>query len=434
MRPFNLIIGRYNELGLKSDKVRARMERRLLAYIEKIALREGLHVLQAKRKWGRFVFEFPPDEIPRVLQVFEHIIGLHGYSPAFAVNKDFPTIVEAAVSFAREYFHHGDTFAVRARRVKPYPKTSTEIEREIGGLIHTDFEERKQPLIVNLTAPQKTLYIEIREKEAYLFIQKYATRWGGNPIEHDKAMMALWSGNSGDAVASQLLLRRGTAIIPLLLYGSKPKASPTALSTITSPVQLEKITNQITALAKYYPDPLPFFTLDISSLQERIRQNKFSHEVEETTLAYGEFLLLDKMIQSLNQQRTLTYAERTIWIKGLITSTRISDTIFSQAGQQLSIPHFMPLTGLSSAMIESMNELIRKPPSTFIDDDYSQGFTLSRVVLQNVAEDYTQDAAQTFPSIDLDLIIAWYAQEEVSALLKKIITTAQKNTVSGKIL
>ena len=62
--------------------------------------------------------------------------------------------------------------------------------------------------------------IEIREKEAYLFIQKYATRWGGNPIEYDKAMMALWSGNPGDAVASQLLLRRGTVIIPLLLYGS----------------------------------------------------------------------------------------------------------------------------------------------------------------------------------------------------------------------
>ncbi|MHA1745145.1 MAG: THUMP domain-containing protein [Promethearchaeota archaeon] len=433
MRPFNLIIGRYNELGLKSDKVRARMERRLLTYIEKIALREGLHVLQAKRKWGRFLFEFPPDEIPRVLQVFEHIIGLHGYSPAFAVDKDFPTVVEAAVSFAREYFHHGDTFAVRARRIKPYPKTSTEIEREIGGLIHTDFEERKQPLIVNLTAPQKTLYIEIREKEAYLFIQKYATRWGGNPIEYDKAMVALWSGNPGDAVASQLLLRRGTVIIPLLLYGSGSE-SQSALSIITSSTQLESIQNQITALAKYYPEPLPFFTLNISPLQARITHDKFSPEVEITTLAYGEFLLLDKMLHALNQQRTLTYAEKTIWIKGLITSTRISDVVFSQAGQQLSVPHFMPLTGLSSAMIESMHAIIQKPPSTFTGDDYSQGFALSNVVLQNVEANYTQDVAQSAPSVDFDPIVAWYRQEEIGALMEKIIASALKDTVSGKIL
>ena len=140
------------------------------------------------------------------------------------------------------------------------------------------------------------------------------------------------------------------------------------------------------------------------------------------------------MIHALNQQRTLTYAERTIWIKGLITSTRISDTIFSQAGQQLSIPHFMPLTGLSSVMIENMDALIRKPPSTFTDDDYSRGFALSNVVLQNVEADYTQDVAQSAPSVDFDPIVAWYRQEEIGALMENIIAAAQEDTVSGKIL
>ena len=140
------------------------------------------------------------------------------------------------------------------------------------------------------------------------------------------------------------------------------------------------------------------------------------------------------MLHALNQQRTLTYAEKTIWIKGLITSARISDIVFSQTGQQLSVPHFMPLTGLSSAMIESMQALIRKPPSTFTDDDYSQGFALSNVVLQNVEADYTQDVAQSAPSVDFDSFVAWYKQEDVIALMETIIATAQKDTVSGKIL
>lgn len=438
MRSFNLIIGRYNEIGLKSDKVRARMERRLLTYIEKIAQREGLDVLQAKRKWGRFLFEFPPEQISKALQVFEHLIGLHGYSPAFAVSKDFPTIVETAVAFAREYFHHGDTFAVRARRVKPYPKTSTEIEREIGGLIHTDFEERHTPLIVNLTSPQKTLYIEVREKEAYLFIQKYATRWGGNPIEHDKAMVALWSGAQADAVASQLLLRRGTAIIPLLLYGytsNAPRsASQTTFPIITSPDTLTAIKKQLTLLAKYYPDPLPYFMLDITPFQNMVTQNNFTPEIEEMTLAYGIFLLMDKMLYALNQQRQLIYAGKTIWIKGLITSTPISDPLFIQAGQQLSIPHFMPLTGLSSSMIDRMFALIEKSPSSFSEEDYSHGFTLSRVVLENVGFDYARTDGQEAPPVDFNPIIAWFEQQEVSDLIENIINSAQKDTISGRIL
>ena len=152
------------------------------------------------------------------------------------------------------------------------------------------------------------------------------------------------------------------------------------------------------------------------------------------TLAYGIFLLMDKMLYALNQKRQLIYAGKAIWIKGLITSTPISDSLFIQAGQQLSIPHFMPLTGLSSAMIDSMYALIEKSPSSFSEDDYSHGFTLSRVVLENVGSDYARTDEQVAPSVDFDPIIAWFEQQEVGNLIENIIATAQNETISGHIL
>ena len=55
----------------------------------------------------------------------------------------------------------------------------------------------------------------------YIFGDIYYSAWGGNPIETDKAMFALWNGNFGELSASFLLTRRGTVVIPLVIYNSE---------------------------------------------------------------------------------------------------------------------------------------------------------------------------------------------------------------------
>ena len=89
MQFYNIIIGRYNELSLKSKKVRARMEYSLLDHINKVCKREGLNLISSYRRFGRLIFHFESEQIPKALEVFQHIIGLHSFSPGFSVEPNF---------------------------------------------------------------------------------------------------------------------------------------------------------------------------------------------------------------------------------------------------------------------------------------------------------------------------------------------------------
>ena len=218
MQFYNIIIGRYNELGLKSKKVRARMEYSLLDHISKVCKREGLNLISSNRRFGRLIFHFQSEQIPKALEVFKHIIGLHSFSPGFSVEPNFEIIQDSVLKLSSFYIENNDTFAVRASRIKPYPKTSIEIEREIGGSVFDDFSANGKSLTVDLSNPKKTIYIEVREKNAYIYTEKIHTIWGGNPIETDKAILALFQGKKGENVASQLMLRRGAIIEPVLIF------------------------------------------------------------------------------------------------------------------------------------------------------------------------------------------------------------------------
>ena len=53
---------------------------------------------------------------------------------------------------------------------------------------------------------------------AYIYSQKIPTIWGGNPIETDKAVLSLWRGIKGENIATQLMIRRGTVVEPVIIY------------------------------------------------------------------------------------------------------------------------------------------------------------------------------------------------------------------------
>jgi len=201
---YNVILVRYSEVALKSPKVRSRMENRLLFHITEICNRENIALGKGERNWGRLLFYFSPTEIVKALKIFPFIIGVHSFSAGISLETDYNVIKPIALQFASLYFHKGDKFAFRARRVKPYPKNSIEIEHDIGGEISAEFERKGEPLIVDLKSPDKTLFLEIRQDIAFLYTEEQYTNWGGNPIEFDKAMFALDFGKEKDLVAMQL--------------------------------------------------------------------------------------------------------------------------------------------------------------------------------------------------------------------------------------
>ncbi len=182
---YNLILCRYNELGLKSPKVRTRMEYRLIEHIKAICRREKLSLQSALQLGGQLIFFFPKDKISEAITVFRYIIGLYSISPGFSSPHDLEVLSRNILNFANCYFQSGDSIAVQSKTLQPFPLKSMDLDRKLGGEIIDAFEEQMKSLRVDLTNPDKTLFVEVQEREL-IFIRKKFPPFGGatqsNPI------------------------------------------------------------------------------------------------------------------------------------------------------------------------------------------------------------------------------------------------------------
>jgi thiamine biosynthesis protein ThiI len=123
------------------------------------------------------------------------------------------SIVETGVRLAKDTIGRNETFAVRARRAWPHPFSSKDIEEKLGEAILKELKERR--VKVNLRNPDKTIYVEVREKKAFLS-DCISKGYGGLPISSQGKVIALLSGGVDSAVAAWLMMKRGA--LPILLY------------------------------------------------------------------------------------------------------------------------------------------------------------------------------------------------------------------------
>src|SRR5690606_3634390 len=94
---------------------------------------------------------------------------------------------------------------VRAQRAGQHGFTSKEIEVALGARLF-DYSAG-----VDLTNPEVTAYVEVRDESAYLFSQRVAGS-GGLPVGVEGRAIALISGGFESAVASWLMLKRGVEL------------------------------------------------------------------------------------------------------------------------------------------------------------------------------------------------------------------------------
>jgi len=104
------------------------------------------------------------------------------------------------------------SFAIKTTRVGQHPFSSQDISVQVGAYILTNLSDRQ--IKVNLTNPDHTIYIEIRDKETYLFNQIiYGT--GGLPYGSQGKAVSLISGGIDSPIASWLMMKRGCKIFPI---------------------------------------------------------------------------------------------------------------------------------------------------------------------------------------------------------------------------
>jgi tRNA uracil 4-sulfurtransferase len=130
-----------------------------------------------------------------------HVMGIARVCRAVRVAKDPAAAIAAAVDLMAGC---PGSFAVRARRRdKRFPVTSAELAILIGRAIQ---QEYGYP--VNLRTPDATVFVEVDQREVFVFTQGWPGE-GGLPVGMSGRALVLMSGGIDSPVAAYRMMRRG---------------------------------------------------------------------------------------------------------------------------------------------------------------------------------------------------------------------------------
>ena len=205
MKP-DLIIARYGEVGLKSNRVRRRFENRLKNNI-RASIDAEVKISQAR------IYIFPND-YDDAIEKLERIFGIVSYSPAVSTKATFEDIENSVSMYADKLHDEGlldenTKFAISCRRVGNHEFSSQEMAAFAGAVV-----VRKYSSPVDLTNPELTIYLEVRDDDAYIFHEKIEGP-GGLPLGTQGKVVALVSSGIDSPVASYLMMKRGCQVIAL---------------------------------------------------------------------------------------------------------------------------------------------------------------------------------------------------------------------------
>jgi len=201
------IIVRYGELALKSEKVRGRFERQLIDNIE-LSLRGLKHRIRRER--GRI---FVDTSSAKVLDKLTNVPGIVSVSIASKTNATLDAISKATVDIAKRTLGKNQTFAVRASRIGVHDFSSKEVNEMVGSAILKAVHGSK----VNLSHPDRTIFVEVRGSDAYVFAEKRAGV-GGLPVGTQGRVVTLLSYEIDGPAATYLMMKRGCTVFPIFFY------------------------------------------------------------------------------------------------------------------------------------------------------------------------------------------------------------------------
>ena len=218
MEPVILISA--SEIILKSPYVRGSLQRTLLEHLRWRLKRSGFRNFKTTIDAGRIVVSGLNDI--SAAEACSKVFGVAATMSALKLLSDPATLREEVTKYAETRISKDESFAVRAHIVGSYPTSSKDIEREAGATILAHLG--KDNITVNLEDPKKTINIEIRGNSAYLYDRRFAG-CGGLPYASQGRLVGMLSGGIDSPVASWLMMKRGSHVIPLFIdmapYGGR---------------------------------------------------------------------------------------------------------------------------------------------------------------------------------------------------------------------
>ena len=206
----------YHEIALKKRN-RPLFVKQLVRNIHRAV--SDLPVTQILSLPGRLMVELADDKQWTALeQRLARVMGIANFVRASRVDLDIEAMATAAIeSLAGSPFK---SFRIATRRAnKKFPLNSTGIDREVGRRVQaacgTD---------VNLTSPERTVFIEVLNHEAFVSSER-TDGPRGVPVGTGGRVAALLSGGIDSPVAAYRMMKRGCRIVFVHFHG-EPFLSP----------------------------------------------------------------------------------------------------------------------------------------------------------------------------------------------------------------
>lgn len=200
------LLVRYGELGLKSESVRRRFENALVRDIQRRhAIAKTQCVISSTR--GRIFVD--SDDWRTSCEILSRTFGIVSFSPVTQASSDLESLAAASAEFAKPLLFRGASFAIRPRRSGNHPYTSQSMAQRLGEAIRKDSESLG--VSVSLEQPDVEIFVEVRDKSAYLF-SSILPGPGGMPLGTQGKVLSVLESENGIA-STWLMMKRGCSII-----------------------------------------------------------------------------------------------------------------------------------------------------------------------------------------------------------------------------
>ncbi|RZN15639.1 MAG: tRNA 4-thiouridine(8) synthase ThiI [Methanosarcinales archaeon] len=203
----DVVIVRYGEIALKSQRTRNRYEHILISNIKKMLNLNNVDYSEVTRDQGR-IFIHTTDEA--AVDVTSKVLGVVSVSPAVTTTSGLDDITRLAAKVGEQTIRHGESFAIRARRAGVHEFTSIDIAQKCGGAVIE--KVGSEHAHVNLSSPDKQIFVEVRQHHSYVHTE-VVQGMGGLPVGTQGKMVALISGGIDSPVAAWLMMKRGCEIV-----------------------------------------------------------------------------------------------------------------------------------------------------------------------------------------------------------------------------
>ena len=151
------------------------------------------------------------------------VFGIAAVARAVPCEKTVDAIVEAARTYLADAFAVAKSFKVESKRAdKMFPMNSIQLSQAVGG----DLAELFPHVAVDVHNPDLTVFVEIREKYAYVHTPSVPGA-GGLPIGMGGRAVSLLSGGIDSPVASYMMAKRGVQL-EMIHFASPPYTSEQA--------------------------------------------------------------------------------------------------------------------------------------------------------------------------------------------------------------